>query len=927
MKKFLFSFIMLFLVLQSQVADAQKVNNDGIHKIISIINQRSDSAALEKIYLQNDKPFYGTGDSMWMKVYLFNAADLSASSKSGIVYIEIANEENKVVKRMMMSLFIGLGWGNILLKENEFSQGIYTIRAYTNWMRNFDEHYIFRKQFYIVNPAERNLLINTRANVMEEKESGKATMDFQINTVDHKSLANTDFQLRMMNGNKEWYKDKIRTGYDGSMNFNFAIPAKVDAHNLGITLQVLDKNLDNPVYKIPVILNRPENIDLQFMPEGGYIVSGIEAHVAFKALNENGTGVNVSGAVYNNNGKEIASFQSTHLGIGSFYFKPKQDEIYTAKIRLRGSNESKDYLLPTVQSSGIVLQVINKLENDSLELNIVTTPYIKSAHSLYYLIGQSRGIACYGAVIALKQRVTEMKVSKMLFPTGVARFTLLNMAKQPLNERIVYVDHDDHLRIQVNSDKAYYTTRDSVALDLLVTDKMGQPIAGDFSVLVTDDAQVKNDILKTNSLKSNIFLTSDLKGDVEDPGYYFPTLFTDSIWLHLDNLLLAQGWVNYNWQTVFQPLKPETYLAQQNFNVKGSVTNVFNRPVTNSGIMLYSASPTFTIDTMTNTAGVFNFRNLHPTGKPVYFLQARNKRGKTFNVGIEVDEFKPPVFAAQKTTMTPWYVNIDSNKRKSLNTIVSYKEEWEQKFGVKVLEEVKVTGRKIIKDSKNLNDNGGADLTLNEQDLQKEGRMTLGNLLKKYVEGFHSGSAKSAYRYFIKNRYCHIIIDGVDIDWIALHSYDDIEYQRFVDEMLNSFTAEDIKGIEVMSSSKYAGVYVLRLLGKDSLPFDHAFIEVTTYEGRGPFFPESTPGVYLYRPLAFCPQTQFYSPKYTSKYDSSILDTRSTIYWEPNIIADKNGKANLSFYTADHPGTYTLLIEGSDMSGNVESTTKKIIVK
>lgn len=915
------------MFLQSQVADAQKVNSDGIHDIINTINQRSDSTALEKIYLQNDKPFYTTGDTMWMKVYSFNAADLSASAKSGIAYIEIANEDNKVVKRMMMSLFIGLGWGNILLKENEFPQGIYTIRAYTNWMRNFDEHYIFKKQFYIVNPAEKNLLISTHANVLDENESGHATMDLQVNTFDHKSLANTDFELRMMNGNKEWYKDKIRTAYDGSMNFNFAIPPKADADNFGITLQVLDKNPDNPVYKIPVILNRPQNIDLQFMPEGGYLVSGIEAHVAFKALNEDGTGANVSGSVYNNNGKEITTFQSSHLGIGSFYFKPRQDETYTARIKLNGNGDSKDYVLPAVQSSGIVLQVVNKLEDDFMEVSIAPTPGIKSAHSLYYLVGQSRGVACYGAAINLKQKVTKIKVSKTLFPTGVARFTLLNSDKQPLNERIVYVDHDDHLRIKVNSDKANYTTRDSVGLDLLVTDKMGQPIAGDFSVVVTDDAQVKNDSFKTNSLKSNILLTSDIKGQVEDPGYYFTKEFSDSIWQHLDNLLLAQGWVNYNWQTVFQPLKTENYPAQQNFYVKGKVTNIFNKPVKNSGIVLLSVRPTFTIDTLTNTDGVFNFRDIHPIDKPVYFLQARNKNGKSFNVGVNVDEFKPPVFAASKKTMIPWYVNIDSNKRQSLNTIASYKEEWEKKFGIKVLDEVKVTGRKIIKDSKNLNDNGGADLTLNEQDLQKEGRMTLGNLLKKYVEGFHTGSSKSAYQYFIKNRFCHIIIDGVDIDWVALHSYDDIDYQRFVDEMLNSFTAEDIKGIEVMSSSKYAGVYVQRLLGKDDLPFDNAFIEVTTYEGRGPFFPESTPGVYLYRPLAFCPQTQFYSPKYSSKYDSSVLDTRSTIYWEPNIIADKNGKAKLSFYTADHPGTYTLLIEGSDMNGNVESTTKKIIVK
>ena len=81
-----------------------------------------------------------------------------------------------------------------------------------------------------------------------------------------------------------------------------------------------------------------------------------------------------------------------------------------------------------------------------------------------------------------------------------------------MNERIVYIDHDDHLRIKITSNKKYYTKRDSVELDIEVTDKKGQPVQGDFSLSVTDDAQVKVDSLKRISLKSTILLTSDIKG-------------------------------------------------------------------------------------------------------------------------------------------------------------------------------------------------------------------------------------------------------------------------------------------------------------------------------------------------------------------------------------------------------------------------------
>lgn len=927
MKIWLFPFVVFPFFLQSPMAYAQTKSRDGIHGIINRVTEFADSSAREKIYLQTDKPFYATNDTMWFKIYLFNAAFLTAAPKSGIAYVEIANEENKVVKRMMVSLFFGLSWGDILLKEKEFPQGSYAIRAYTNWMRNFDEHYIFEKQFYISSPGETDLLFKSSLDVDQEAGKPKADIGLQINKIDQQPLANTDFQLKITEDNKVWYRDKVKTSYNGSLNFNFNIPEKANSDRLSVTLQTVDKKEENPVYKIPIIFNQPENIDLQFMPEGGYLVAGIDTHnIAFKALSEDGNGAKISGSVYNSKQQEVLSFQSAHLGIGSFNLQPQQGENYTARIKLPDGTYSKDYVLPPVKSSGIVLNVVNKLESDSLEINITATPDIRTTNSLYYLIGQSRGIACFGAGIILNQLTNLIKISKMAFPTGVARFTLLNADKQPLNERIVYIDHDDHLRIHIVSDKEYYSRRDSVGLNIEVTNKNNQPIQGDFSMAVTDDAQVKIDSLKRNSLKSMLLLSSDLKGHIEYPGYYFPAVMTTDIWQHLDDLLLTQGWVNYDWASIFQPLKPQAFASESVFSVKGKVTNIFNKPVKNSGVVLLSKKPSFIRDTITNAAGIFNFGNIYPSDTAVYVIQARNKRGKSFNVGIEVDEFKAPVFTAPKNRVIPWYVNIDSSKIKILHTLATYKEDWEKIYGGKVLAEVKVTARKIIKDSKNLNENGGADLTLTQEDLEKAGKITLGDLLTKNVKGFHLGSAKFPYWYFIEDRFFHLIIDGVDIDWAKPVPFGTPDYQRYVKQFLDYYTAEDIKGIEVMKSSKYSGAYVQTFLGPWDLPWDNAFVEVTTYGGSGPFL-KKTPGVYLYKPLAFCPQMQFYSPKYHSKDDTSFVDTRTTIYWAPNIITDKNGKAKLSFYTADHPGTYTVLIEGSDMNGNIESASQKITVR
>ncbi len=182
------------------------------------------------------------------------------------------------------------------------------------------------------------------------------------------------------------------------------------------------------------------------------------------------------------------------------------------------------------------------------------------------------------------------------------------------------------------------------------------------------------------------------------------------------------------------------------------------------------------------------------------------------------------------------------------------------------------------------------------------------------------------YMYKVRGDLFHLIIDGIDIDFASPYELYTYEHYMYVKQYLDYYTAEDVKGIEVMSTMKYSSKYTYRFVGPLAIPGNDFFVEVTTRGGSGPFL-KKTPGLYIYRPLAFAPKKQFYSPRYIVKNDHGFVDARSTIYWTANVITDKDGKANVFFYTADKPGTYTLLIDGCDMNGNIESIRKKITVK
>ena len=394
--------------------------------------------------------------------------------------------------------------------------------------------------------------------------------------------------------------------------------------------------------------------------------------------------------------------------------------------------------------------------------------------------------------------------------------------------------------------------------------------------------------------------------------------------------------------------------------IKGQVTNVLNKPVKGTNVLLFSRSPAILMDTMTDNEGKFIFQHFPQVDTPQFILKAVNKNGNSFNVGITVDEVKPPGFVKPfGPLMIPWYVNSDSTLLSYTKNKALIKQQENLAGGGHVLKEVKITAKKVVKDSQNLNGPGNADVVLDEKDLEAAGKKTWLQLLQenlpKFRDGFFaSGRSMKARKdmflslfvtdekpiidkhapptewYFVDGKPLMLIVDGISVNEIMT-----IDNFRDITNYLTAHSAEDIKGFEIIHSTQYAAAYFTRY--QPYAPFalveaamsvfppinisasDFSFVEITTRSGHGPAT-DNTPGMYLYKPLPLSWPKQFYKPKYTVKNAiKRSPDLRSTIDWEPNITTGINGEANLWFYTADKPATYTLIIEGADMTGNIGS--------
>jgi len=226
-------------------------------------------------------------------------------------------------------------------------------------------------------------------------------------------------------------------------------------------------------------------------------------------------------------------------------------------------------------------------------------------------------------------------------------------------------------------------------------------------------------------------------------------------------------------------------------------------------------------------------------------------------------------------------------------------------------------------------------MAFDEQEIKQSTLTDLYELLKQKIPGFkvindyrenHGRPTPRFGKYRINmggSDPVDITIDGVNLPVLTPRELmSPFTPAEALIEALREFKLSTVKGLEVIYSSKYTDQTVNGVPGYRD--YYYAKIEITTVSGVG-WYRKVEPDVVTYRPIPIFSPQQFYSPKYNVAPSSVVQpDYRSTIYWEPNITTNQNGKANVSFYTSDIKGAYTIKISGVDVTGGIGDGTFKL---
>lgn len=824
----------------------------------------------EKLYLHLDKPFYGAGEKIWFKGYLVNAITHQDNAQSNFIITELINRSDSIVERKKIRRD-SLGFHNAFTLPATLPAGDYYLRGYSNWMLNEDPDFFFSRNIKIGNSID-NTIVSSIEYQQEDDTHYTAKIKFTSNV--QAVFENTTIKYLYLENGKIKNKGKKKTDENGWISISLPDLKSPVARRIEV-------EFDDPqyIYKrtfhLPVFTN---DFDVKFFPEGGALINIPHQNVAFKAQGADGFSKEIEGFLFNSKGDTLTNFRSEHNGMGIFTMNPVNNETYYVTVRTNDSI-TKRFDLPAIEPKGISIAMSHYKQE--IRYEIQKTEATEWPQKLF-LLAHTRGKLAILQPINPKR--TFGKMNDSLFTEGITHFMLIDEQGNALSERLIFVPDHKPNQWQITTDQPTYGKREKVSLQIAAKDSEGNPVEGTFSVSITDRKSIQPDSL-TDNILSNLLLTSDLKGYVEDPAFYF--LNQDARTLRsIDYLMMTHGWRRHKMENVLRtPSLNFTNYIEKGQTISGRIMGFFGANVKKGPICVLAPKYNIIATTETDEKGQF-IVNTSFRDSTTFLVQARTKKGFA-GVDILMDPPQYPV----ATHKAPYFNGATTFME---DYLMNTRDQYYMEGGMRVynLKEVTVTAKRERPSSKSIYTGGINTYTVEEDRLQGYGQTAFDAASRLPSVTITNGS-----EIHIRNNSEPAII-----------VIDDIVYEDASD-ILKDIQVSDMSSISLLRGADAV------ILGPRA---SGGAVVITLKDPRNlPARPAQ--GIITYTPLGYSESVEFYHPTYDTpeKKIAQRSDFRSTVYWNPELRLDAEGKATIEYYTPDSTAPEDIIIEGVDKNGKV----------
>ena len=659
-----------------------------------------------------------------------------------------------------------------------------------------------------------------------------------------------------------------------------------------------------------------DKVSVRFFPEGGHLVEGVPSIVAFKAESRDSGSISVSGVVRRQNGEIATELSTLHDGMGCFSYTPLPGERSEAEIEYNG--KTYRFRLPEALLSGYVLTVSQR---DSL-LDVRVFRNSSTSRDTVGLFVSHQGVPLLWRPLPFSKGDGEiLRFRTSDFPDGILQLSLLDRTGQIMSERLVYLmPRSEGVRLTASSDRSYYSPYSAARWHLEARDSSGRPLETTLSVSVR--SMLRSDYQEyDNTIYTDLLLTSDLKGYIHQPGYYFADRSRERLQA-LDLLLLVHGWRKYDLsRMVSTPPAQPVYLPEKQLMVHGRLKSyVLKKDQDNLEVSLLARSDSLFLagSSLSDSLGCFQIPVEDFEGTMQTSIQTRKpgaKRKRLTSV-LLYRNFSPSLRAYGYYEEHPAWQDLSeleslSNRRDSLY--------WDslRRSDPYLLSEVTVKARYPRKRTRRFEESIRSyyDVQSMVDEMRDRGEevFTLYDFLNKVDPAIRIEMDDIGTNMYYYDEEILLVVNSSVRDFknAPFLIQDDIDAIKTV-TICSGTGANDEIGVLDFDSWQFEEELKLEHRNgingiRRKVPPVCYVVTVDGWNANRDFRPKR--GIRTTRVQGYARPLEFYSPAYRDGALPPGTDRRRTLYWNPSVKTDKNGCAVIECYNSDRTSPLTISVE------------------
>lgn len=397
---------------------------------------------------------------------------------------------------------------------------------------------------------------------------------------------------------------------------------------------IAEYRMDSSMKQRPT--EKTKGLTARFFPEGGRLVKGLTSVVGIETFSQDAGWVDISGFLLDEKGNRTSLVTTIHDGMGSFLYTPGEKP---STVEFDYGGKTYRFTLPKADDNGCVMRVNSR--SDEIDIRVDATANLDMNSLALFVFSQGTPVT-YTPVNSRQIRIPTSGL-----PTGILRLSLINAQGESLADRFCFVAPEKQMMLQGTTDKRIYEPHAKATCRLRLTDANGQPVSNASVSVAIRDAADTDIIAGDDDIATNLLLTSDLKGYIHQPGFYFSE-HSASRRKMLDNLLIIRGWQTHDIeQAVGKKTFAPRYLPEDRLTLYGQVKSWFGKIQRGIGVTILAQNDSVNIagSTTTDSLGYFSVPIDDFSGRMEALIQTR-KDGKQFNRNTSVSlfrTFEPPL--------------------------------------------------------------------------------------------------------------------------------------------------------------------------------------------------------------------------------------------------------------------------------------------